>query len=192
MINEAAKSGGVARGGEIEEILSELRLLARDLVGSSKGSFDAIRARAVERLEREWAEVKEGGPRLVQVWWRFLPPPTSTGFDLGPALLELQRARPHQRIDQTRVDFALSLKPSEIAVGSESFAGYLAFLFKHTRRVLMDCPFEGNAAYVFHSDWSALSRLPKHELLEKHAAKVDRVIHSDSGNWMRELRLLLK
>jgi hypothetical protein len=55
----------------------------------------------------------------------------------------------------------------------------------------MECPFEGNAAYVFLRDWAALSRLSKRELLEQHGTQVRRVIHAEGGSWKNELRFLL-
>lgn len=152
---------------------------------------DSIRERVVKRLNREWAELRDGGPSVMKVWWRFLPPSANGGFDIGPALLALRAAKPNERVDEVRLRFAYSLNPRQVAIGQGEFDGYVAFLFPNTTRVLMECPFEGNAAYVFLRDWAALSRLSKRELLELHVIQVRRVIHTEGGSWKNELRSLL-
>jgi hypothetical protein len=152
---------------------------------------DPIRERVVKRLNREWAELRNGGPAVMKVWWRFLPPSANGSFDIGPALLALREAKPNERVDEVRLRFAYSLNPRQVAVGQAEFDGYIAFLFPNTTRVLMECPFEGNAAYVFLRDWAALSRLSKRELLEQHGTQVRRVIHAEGGSWKNELRFLL-
>lgn len=155
-------------------------------------SPDFIRERVVSRLNREWAELKRGGPGVMKVWWRFLPPGANGSFDIGPALHALRAVKPNERVDEVRLRFAYSLKPRQVAIGQGEFDGYIAFLFPNTTRVLMECPFEGNAAYVFLRDWAALSRLSKRELLEQHGTQVRRVIHTEGGNWLNELRSLLR
>lgn len=152
---------------------------------------DSIRERVLSRLNSEWAELRSGGPGVIKVWWRFLPPGANGSFDIGPALHALRAAKPNERVDEIRLRFAYSLNPRQIAIGQGEFDGYIAFLFPNTTRVLMECPFEGNAAYVFLRDWAALSRLSKRELLEQHGTQVRRVIHAEGGNWKNELSNLL-
>ena len=60
----------------------------------------------------------------------------------------------------------------------------ILFLFPKTAKVLLENPFYGNAAFIFHSDWKILSKLSRTELTINGRGKVDRVIHSGPAfNW---------
>lgn len=153
---------------------------------------DSIRERVLMRLNREWTELRIGRPNVIKVWWEFLPPSANGSFDIETAMRALQEAKPNKRVDESRLRFAYSLDPCQIAIGQDELDGYIAFLFPNTTRVLMDCPFEGNAAYVFLRDWAVLSRLSKRELLEQHYTQARRVIHDEGGSWKNELGSLLR
>ena len=102
-------------------------------------------------------------------------------------ILESAQLKP----DLERLKFAYGLSPHSIYIGLDKFDGYLAFVFAGTKKVLLECPMEGNAAYIFSESWEKLSRLSKTELLSQHSQVVRRVVHRESTNWKREITRLL-
>jgi hypothetical protein len=154
--------------------------------------LSAVRQHAIDRLRLEWERFRSGKMLFAvpvgQVPWRFLPPPEPGDIGLEKTLSEIQRYCPHLSLDVARLRFAYGLKPSAVFIGLGEFDGYLAFTFKHTNKVLLECPLEGNAAYLFHEDWEKLSRLTKTALLLNHRSTVDRVIHDPKGWWRYQLQ----
>ena len=124
--------------------------------------------------------------------WRFLPPPLPGEQGLARLLDDVRKSWPTRKIDEARIRFAYNLAPSEIFIGTDDFDGYLAFIFAKSAKVLLECPWEGNAAYVFRQNWMTLSKLSKTELLQFHSAEVDRVIHQDESRWQAKLRSMIQ
>jgi hypothetical protein len=154
--------------------------------------LSAVRQHAIDRLRLEWERFRSGKVSFEvpvgHVPWRFLPPPEPGEIGLEKVLGEIQRYCPYLSLDVTRLRFAYGLKPSAVFVGLGEFDSYLAFTFKYTNKVLLECPMEGNAAYLFHGEWETLSRLTKTALLLNHRATVDRVIHDPKGWWRHQLQ----
>jgi hypothetical protein len=83
---------------------------------------------------------------------------------------------------------AVNLSPFEIVRGESEFNEYLCFRFRNNNKVLLESPYEGNAAYVLRGDWELLSRKTKYELLNIYSEFCDRIIHGQSGNWKYEIK----
>jgi hypothetical protein len=127
-----------------------------------------------------------GLENVKKVNWRFLPDPENLS---AGELLELLKEHFSEhaghagiQLEIGRIEFALSLKPKEIFVGLEEFAGYYAFVFPGDV-VLFECPAYGNAAYIVRGDWRVLSQQYKAQLERKGI----RVIHS-VRSWKRKIR----
>ena len=92
-----------------------------------------------------------------------------------------------------RLNFAYQLRPESVYAGRNQFDGYFVFLFPKTAKVLLENPFYGNAAFIFHSDWKILSKLSRTELTTNYRGKVDRIIHSGPAyNWKQNIRQVLR
>lgn len=98
---------------------------------------------------------------------------------------------PKLTFQEERLRFAYSLNPARIFIGSGEFDGYLAFLFREGAPALLECPMNGNAAYIFREDWRTLSRCSKTDLLRNHASEVGRVQHVAGRSWQSRLKTLL-
>lgn len=127
--------------------------------------------------------------QIEKLPWRFLPPSETGEERILGALQEFHRRHPELTVDESRLKFAYSLGPDHVYVGEDEFDGYFAFVFPHTRRVLLENPIEGNGAYVFAGDWKFLSKLPKTELLQFHGHEVKRAVHR--GYWRTRVTRLL-
>lgn len=119
--------------------------------------------------------------------WRFLPPGETEEERLRDAVRAYGRRNPEIVIDERRILYAYSFSPEHVYIGEEEFDGYFAFIFPYTSRVLLENPIEGNAAYIFDTDWRTLSKLTKTELLHEYPHKVTRIFHT--GSWEERLRL---
>lgn len=84
------------------------------------------------------------------------------------------------------------LRPSCGYLGKEGFLGYVVYGFLRTNRVVLECPYYGNATYVLKDKWQTISRLSKWEAREIHSDIVAVVRHT--GAWqerlVEELRLV--
>ena len=156
---------------------------------------DRDRDNAVQRLRRDLEDLLKGrlaGPPTEKLNWRLLPPPEPGEAGLTRMLTSIQTLLPGVRFDEARMEFAYDLGPVRIYVGRDGFGGgYLAFCFDRTGCVLLDCPMEGNAAYIFRKDWKILSRLSKTELLNYHPSEVERVIHDPNDHWRFRIKARL-
>lgn len=131
---------------------------------------------------------------------------TATGrlpWDLLPrgnlGLREINQIIVERKIDSKkgfeweRIEFAYSLNPKKIYVGRSEFSGYFVFIFSNTKKVLLENPFYGNAAYIFNSDWTSLSKLSRSELTRSHHKIVERVSHAaGSLDWKERLKYKLE
>jgi hypothetical protein len=126
---------------------------------------------------------------VERVHWRILPPGETGERRLREAIRNYQQRHPELRINQDRINFALSFKPTHCYVGEEGFDGYFAFEFDKTSKVLLENPIEGNALYIFRTDWRRLSKLSKTELLHDHKRQFRRIFHQDG--WRKRLRKVL-
>jgi hypothetical protein len=181
----------------LEERIKELLSILESKIPS--WATTTLSLQIVNRLRKEFPtllqppqEIDADHPTVLvqKLPWRFLPPGETGRMRLFKAIQEFHERNPHCAIDKSRLVFAYSLKPKCVYVGEDEFDGYFAFVFSNTRRVLLENPIEGNAAYVFIEDWKFLSKLPKTDLLSLHDHGVKRAIHL--GLWRTRIRSLLK
>jgi hypothetical protein len=138
-------------------------------------------------------QIRGGGPsidvprlgKVAKANWRFLPNPENLS---ARELIEILKLHFSQHagtaniyFEIERIEFALSLKPKEICIGLEGFAGYYAFMFGKDL-VLFECPAYGNAAYMVRGDWRILSQQYKAQLEKKGL----RIVHG-SRSWKRKI-----
>lgn len=172
-----------------ERLNERLAVYEREMEAQS-----STRLKIVEHLRADVDVYRRGHVEIPvsKLWWRFLPAGQSDVSALVAEIRALRQRFPHLRYDEERMLYAQTLDPSHIFVGEDDFDGYFAFVFEHTKHVLLENPQEGNAAYVFRQDWMALSRLSKRELLEQYRDLVQRVPHRNTGNWKWYIRQALR
>ncbi len=97
---------------------------------------------------------------------------------------------PGREVDESRLkSICESLKPVHCYIGQSEFQGYVVFTFDRTQKVVLECPFYGNAIYVIDGDWETLCQKPKGELLAKHSKSVSKIVHNET--WLRRLKQFL-
>jgi hypothetical protein len=151
--------------------------------------------RIVQRLRDEVAQLTvKVAPELSirKVPWVLLPPGERISEQANSILDALHRRYPNEQFDESRIEYACSLKPNAAYVGLDEFSGYLAFTFEHTDRVLLDHPKVGNAAYVFAGDWRELSQQSKSQLLRENRGYVFKIVHGTRGAWRCEIGAALR
>ena len=159
---------------------------------NSQCQADRVRDKAVRRLGDELAALSaEPNGVIRQIPWQLLPPPEPGHKGLVRVMREITERFSQLKLDLERLKFAYSLCPHSIYIGLDKFDGYLAFVFTSTKKVLLECPVEGNAAYIFSESWEKFSRLSKTELLSHQDSVVQRVVHRDIKNWKQNITHLL-
>jgi hypothetical protein len=91
-----------------------------------------------------------------------------------------------RRIDNSRLVSIASLRPLRCYIGKESGSGYVVFEFSSSGRVVLECPFEGNATYVLSGDWKAMVRHSKLEMRRRFPHSYLRIVHK--GDWLSRIR----
>jgi len=91
---------------------------------------------------------------------------TNLPSGLAPDSLELDRIR---KIE--------SLGPAECWVGKETWLGYVVFTFAGTERVVLECPFKGNATYIIHDNWKQKVMHTKLWFRENQKGQYTKIVH---------------
>lgn len=174
-----------------EYLTSKLNAHFRNDANQGYSEKEKMRRKILEGLRRESVLRSSGLGTVTQLPWTLLPVGEFGRQALRGYMENFQRRNPRLPIQFQRIEFAYELSPKEVFVGRDEFDGYFAFTFEASTKVLLEHPFEGNAAYIFSQDWRFLSRLTKSTLLENYSGSVQRVIHRNEGNWREKLRLNL-
>lgn len=91
-----------------------------------------------------------------------------------------------RKLDWSRLEEIASLSPVRCHVGKESWLGYVVFEFAYSDRVVLECPFEGNATYILSDDWKSMVGYSKAEIREEFADCYTKVVHK--GDWLYRIR----
>lgn len=111
--------------------------------------------------------------------------------------IERKRKRSHahpyslsgRQLDINRFEQIELLNPVKRHVGEKSWWGYVAFEFAGTSKVVLECPFEGNAVYILPGDWMKMIQLNKAEIRSEYEDRCTRVFHT--GNWIHRVHKAL-
>lgn len=176
----------VQREREVSSVTSQNNALLARYALKVRNYRQSVRGRIVERLRRELDD--NGGSTRIRLTgrlpWKLLPPGKIGIVELRKYL---SRVRWDDRVvDQMRVELLLRQSPDETWAGQDDFDGYIAFVYKRSGVVVLDCPVVGNAVYTFGEDWRDLSRRTKQELIaHTHRWGIRRFVHS--GDWKNRL-----
>ena len=87
-----------------------------------------------------------------------------------------------------RSKFFRENKPSLVAVGQDSFKGYIVYGYESINLYFFESFEEGNATYVFRGEWKNASKLTKKDVISQHLC-YQRLIHNSS--WEEKVRKLM-
>ena len=125
--------------------------------------------------------------------FRVLPPGT---WDINQVIAHYRRmlrdfsTGPHKRdFDQSRLERIRSLDPVECWTGTDAWSWYHVFIFAKSDRVVLECPFQGNATYVLWGDWKQMVSHTKAEIRREYRNRHEKIIHS--GDWLNQVRRAL-
>lgn len=93
-----------------------------------------------------------------------------------------------REVDETRLVMIESyLNPTHRYVGEKEFEGYVVYCFDQTeKKVILECPFYGNATYIIRGDWKEITKSSKWVAKYKHSNQVTVINHSKA--WFERLR----
>ena len=125
-------------------------------------------------------------PITRMVNWEILPPGYWPVDESSVA--NLFAGQSSKTLIPARLSAAKALDPIDIVIGKSEFSEYWCFRFRDNNKVLLESPYDGNAAYVLRGDWETLSKKTKRELLNIYSDFCERIIHGQSGNWKYEIK----
>jgi Translation initiation factor IF-2, N-terminal region len=97
----------------------------------------------------------------------------------------------HNAVDWTRIEkIQKHLKPKLKSFGVRGWFGYAVYEFPYTKRIVLECPIEGNATYILWGDWQNKIHLSKGELRHRYPNQHIRVIHR--RDWIEDVGRALK
>lgn len=100
-------------------------------------------------------------------------------------LLNIQKGNRFRKCDFDRLRKIESLRPVRRYRGPPSWKGYIVYVFSHSSKAILECPFDGNATYILNGDWIRLSQFSKGQLVNMKG-NCSRVIHSE--NWFKAVK----
>lgn len=130
-------------------------------------------------------------PTTKRLNWTILPEGEYPWEKVQPLVKPIldRSAKGNRPVLINRYSVISNYTPDFVAIGKAGFSGYLIFGFTSRNLYICESAFYGNATYVFESDWEALSKLSKAEILDQELQK-DRIIHREG--WDRNISSLFK
>lgn len=127
---------------------------------------------------------------VKRVNWQILPEGEKPWIYLSSLADENKNVNDKQKnLEKYRIETILGYKPDELYYGKGGFHGYLVFVFKKKKLVVMENIMYGNATYIFDKNWKALSQMTKAEIIQDKLMKY-RLQHNHY--WKSQLKNILK
>ncbi len=169
--------------------------VARRLSGSTIQAQETAASRAIPIPQGSGVAMTSSLPTttLQNFPFELLPPGT---WEIGHVLAYYQRfanrLRCHtgeKRFQYERLLALNSLKPEHCLIGRCGWNGYVVFEFSWSKRVVLECLFEGNATYILAADWRELVGHTKLDLRRNYSASCSWIVHK--GDWLQRVRRAL-
>jgi hypothetical protein len=156
---------------------------------------------------RAWDRVEEGTPssaahgqqtalrgiKTEQFPFTLLPPGTWDIDDVIKHYRVHARSTPQfcgaRSVDHERMNAWKQLMPIKCYRDRELYLGYVVFEFRESKRVVMDCPVEGNAIYILWGDWKRMVGHSKYDLRSNYPDNYLKIVHK--GDWLHRVRAAL-
>lgn len=129
-----------------------------------------------------------GAIEISHVNWELLPP-GEYPWERFPARELISTRQVKSRAQRHTYSTITAHHPEQIVKGRAGFRGYLAYIFPDKNIALLEHVFDGNATYVFTSDWERWAQLTKSEVINGHHM-LRRIEHRDG--WEDEINTLLR
>lgn len=123
------------------------------------------------------------GPKLKRLQWDILPPGESPWSKAKPIILNRTEHLPEKdkKIIEHRMKVISRREPDFLATGRAGFSGYFVYGFKEKDVYVLESMELDNATYVFNSDWEAISKLTKSQIINSELPH-QRIIHDKKWN----------
>jgi hypothetical protein len=95
-----------------------------------------------------------------------------------------------RKLDVSRIERIWSLGATKPWIGEDAWHGYIVFEFPNTDRVVLECPFEGNATYVLWGNWKERLSWTKTEIRAEQPNR--HLWFPHRGNWLNRVRAALR
>lgn len=142
-----------------------------------------------EIIDEESTPINTVPIKILQ--WQILPPgeyPWDIAKEYLPRILS---NRAHKSINTIEEHHKVITKhmPDFMAIGQNSFSGYVVYGFKNKGLYIFESSQLDNATYIFNDDWEELSKCTKKELIEGNLFK-HRFLHN--ATWRKSINSTLK
>lgn len=129
--------------------------------------------------------------KIKRVPWRILPPGKYPWEKVEKALEDFFVDAPEKNKNVLRNNHKelSQLKPDFLAIGENSFNGYVVYGYSFRNLYVFESNQTGNATYVFKGDWEKASQLTKYEIIKGELCHM-RIIHTKE--WIGNVKALFR
>lgn len=172
--------------------LKELKLTVKNIWKNYGNSIP--QKKIIKKLKDKFTKLTSDSFLICKkVLWEVLPPGENIGQFIYKILPVIQSRLQKKTFDPKRIEAISKLNPDKAYIGKTEFDGYFVFLFEDSDKVVLECPWYGNAIYLLSKEhWPTLSKLSKSNLLNSKTGHVTRLIHDPHGNWLQHLKCVIK
>ncbi|ETJ47866.1 hypothetical protein [Pseudoalteromonas agarivorans] len=119
------------------------------------------------------------GPRLKRLQWDILPSGECPWDKARPIILKRTEhlEERDKKVIEHRMKTISRREPDFLAVGRAGFSGYFVYGFKDQDVYVLESMELDNATYVFNSEWEAISKLTKSQIINSELPH-QRIIHN--------------
>lgn len=130
-------------------------------------------------------------PKVKMVSWKILPPGKYPWEKVEKALEDYFVNAPGKSKNVLRNNHKelSQLEPDFLAIGENSFNGYVVYGYSFRNLYVFESNQMGNATYVFKGDWEKASRLTKYEIIQGELC-YKRIIHTKE--WISSVKALFE
>ena len=120
--------------------------------------------------------------------WQILPPGKFLWEKTGVQLGSLQSKQKNNRTITRNFEVFKNFEPTFVAIGADSFAGYIVFAFEKLNLYFFESSEADNATYVFQGNWKEASKLTKRDIILGNLC-YRRIIHNNK--WKDQIAKLM-
>jgi len=123
------------------------------------------------------------GPRLKRLQWDILPAGECPWNKAKPIILKRTEhlEEKDKKVIEHRMKVISRREPDFLATGRAGFSGYFVYGFKDQDVYVLESMELDNATYVFNSQWEAISKLTKSQIINSDLPH-NRIIHNKKWN----------
>lgn len=123
------------------------------------------------------------GPRLKRLQWDIMPS-GECPWDKAKSIISKKiehLEEKDKKVIEHRMKVISRREPDFLATGRAGFSGYFVYGFKYQDVYILESMELDNATYVFNSEWEAISKLTKSQIINSDLSH-ERIIHNKKWN----------